>query len=242
MQYHIQRTTLSHVRLIAAAMVLLLPILINGCGTAPEIDPLSAVKKSLADENTYSIILEDMREEGTFVKKYSHKYLIVIPENSWQTEWITVPENYYNSCLNLMGMALLSRKNGVFDNLAAPPGYGFVDNPEYGRWRESDNSGSFWEFYGKYAFISNLFGGWYHPIYRTDFKTYKKYKNTRKVYFGSKNQYGSSGHIVKQKKPGFYASRMASASSKKSSFANTVNSKIGRSKTGLRSRSGGKGK
>lgn len=226
------------------ALTMLLMIFLIGCGStpSPDIDPLATIKKKLTGKNTYSIILEDMNKEGTFVKSYFHKYLIVLPENSWKTEWISIPETYYNKCRDQMGMALLTKKDGVFDDKAAPPGYGYVGDPEYGRWRENNNGGSFWEFYGKYAFFTSLFGGWYHPIYRTDFDTYKKYKKSNKVYYGSNKQYGSSGHIVKQKKPNFYASRMASASAKKSSFSEKVNSKTGRTKTGLRSRSGGKGK
>lgn len=222
-------------------MLILLPF-ITGCGSTPETDPLTEIKKSLAKEATYSIVLEDMKEEGSFVKSHFHKYLVVLPEDSWTTDWKPVPETYYDKCRDLMGMTLLNKKEGVYDNMAAPPGYAFVGDPNYGQWRQDDNGDSFWEFYGKFAFFSTLFGGWYHPVYRMDFDNYHKYRKAKKVYFGSKNQYGSSGHIVKQKKPNFYASRMASVSKQKSDFANKVNSKIGRTKTSMRSRSGGKGK
>ncbi len=228
---------------VTSAIVLFL-LFLNGCGSAPapEKDPLTEIKKTLAKETTYSVVLEDMKEEGTFSKSHFHKYLVVLPEDSWQTDWTPVSEEYYNKSLELMGMTILTKKDGVYDNVAAPPGYGFVGDPNYGQWKEGSNGSSFWEFYGKYALISNLFGGWYHPIYRTDFDGYHKYKQSKKPYFGSKNQYGSSGHIVKQKKPNFYASRMNSVNKQKSDFTNKVNSKIGRTKTSMRSRSGGKGK
>ncbi|SLM30834.1 conserved hypothetical protein [Desulfamplus magnetovallimortis] len=222
--------------------VLLFMSFLNGCGSNAGSDHLADIKSQLVNEKTYSIVLEDMKEEGTFSKNFFHKYLVVLPETSWKTEWMPVAEEYFNTCKPLMGMTLLTRKDGEFDPVAAPPGYAFVGDPEYGRWREGSDGASFWEFYGKYAFFSNLFGGWYHPIYKIDFDGYHKYKKAKKIYFGNKSQYGSSGKIVKQTKPGFYQSRMASVTAKKSSFTDKVNSKIGRTKTSMRSRSGGKGK
>lgn len=213
-------------------------LLLSGCGGDSVSIPLDGLKKTLKDEPTFSVLLEDMKEEGVFSKSFFHKYLVVQPEGSWKTDWMQVPESYYQTKQPYMGMTLLAKKDGVFDDVPSPPGYAFVGDPQYGRWKEDAGGGSFWEFYGKYAFFTSLFGGWYHPVYRTDFDGYRKYKKKNKPYFGSNAQFGSNGKIVKQKKPGFYAARTGAASVSKNSFKD----KIGRTKTGFRSRAGGKGK
>ena len=215
---------------------------LSGCGGKTGGLPLEGLKKELKDTPTYSIILEDMKQEGTFFKTYFHRYLVVLPERSTKTQWFEVPEKYYKKTSAMLGMSLLTRKEGVFDDVPSPPGYAYVGDENYGRWREDDRGGSFWEFYGKYAFFSSLFGGWYHPIYRNDYRDYQRYHTGRRPYFGSKNQYGSSGTIVKKTRPGFYARRMSAVKAGKSSFVDKVNQKIGRTRTGLRSRSGGVGK
>ena len=224
------------------ALVVLFCILFTGCGGGSGENPLETLKKTLKDEPTFSIILENMKEEGTFVKNYFHQYLVVLPEESSKTQWLEVPKDFYNKNLEFLGMALLTKKDGTFDDVASPPGYALVGDEKYGRWREDSSGGSFWEFYGKYALISSLFGGWYSPIHRNDYRNYQTYRTSRKPYFGSNKQYGSTGNIVKATRPSFYSSRMSSVNAKKSSFSSKVNQKIGRSKTGLRSRAGGSGK
>ena len=221
---------------------LLLCILFSGCGGGSGKLPLETLKRDLKDVPTYSIVLEDMREEGTFVKNYFHRYLVVLPEESSQTQWFEVPKNYYNKNIDFMGMALVTKKDGIIDNVVAPPGYSMVGDERYGRWREDNSGNSFWEFYGKYALISSLFGGWYSPIHRNDYHAYQRDRAMGKPFFGSNKQYGSTGHIVRATRPSFYSSRMSSVNAKKFSFSNKVSSKIGRTKTGLRSRAGGSGK
>ena len=223
-------------------LVVLFCLFFTGCGGDSGKNPLETFKTTLKDEPTFSIILEDMKEEGTFVKKHFHKYLVVLPEESSKTQWFEVPKDFYNKNVEFLGMALLTKKEGVFDDVVSPPGYALVGDEKYGRWREDNHGDSFWEFYGKYALISSLFGGWYSPIHRYDYTNYQKYRTSRKPYFGSKKQYGSYGNIVKATRPSFYSSRMSSVNAKKSSFSSKVNQKIGRSKTGLRSRAGGSGK
>ncbi len=244
-----QKSNTTVVNYLTAVFVLLTSFLIvpafllSGCGGSSIPIPIEDLKKKLQNQPTFSVVLDDMQEQGTFSKTFFHKYLVVQPEGSWKTDFLQVPENYYQKNLSYLGMTLLTKKDGAFDETPSPPGYGFVGDPAYGRWKEDKDGGSFWEFYGKYAFFTSLFGGWYHPVYRMDFDGYKKYKSKKKPYFGSKMQFGSTGKIVKQKNPGFYASRTAAASIKKASFKDKViSSKIGRTKTGFRSRAGGKGK
>ncbi len=223
-------------------LLMLFCTLFSGCGGSSGENPLKALEKNLKDVPTYSVILDDMKEEGTFIKSYFHRYLVVLPEESSQTQWFQVPKDFYNKNSEFLGMALLTKKDGTIDDVVAPPGYALVGDEKYGRWREDNSGGSFWEFYGKYALISSLFGGWYSPIHRNDYRTYQTDRTRGKPFFGSNKQYGSTGHIVKATRPSFYSSRMSTVNAQKSSFSNKVNQKIGRTQTGLRSRSGGSGK
>ena len=223
-------------------MVLALVPFLTGCGGGSGEMPLTSLKRELADKPTYSILLDDMKEEGTFSKTYYHKYLVVEPDGSRKTDWLRVPEKYFRANEGFLGMALVTKKDGVVEDQVSPPGYGYVGDPEYGRWRQDSSGGSFWEFYGKYAFFSSLFGGWYHPVYRNDYGMYRKYRSQGRPFFGSRKQYGSSGAIAKKIRPGFFASRMARSSSSKQSFMSRMSKRIGRTRTGLRGRSGGFGK
>lgn len=215
---------------------------LSGCGGGVSEVPLAGIVQSLKDQPTFSIILEDMKDEGTFFTTYYHNYRIVKPEGASLTGWVQVPEQFYDQNRDFLGMSLVSKKDGVMEEDVAPPGYRFVGDERYGHWRQDSQGGSFWEFYGKYAFFTSLFGGWYHPINRTDYSTYSQYRSQKRPFFGTNKEFGSEGNIVKTKRPDFYTRRMSGANASKSTFKNSVNSKIGRTSTGFRSRGGGFGK
>lgn len=227
-----------HLRIFIAALLILF---LTGCGGTKE-NPLDPLVKSLASIPTFSIILEDMNQEGVFSKQYFHKYRVVQEKNSYLTNWLEVPESIFKKDEKLLGMALISKKEGEIEKDPAPPGYAYVGDEKYGRWRNDSSGGTFWEFYGKYAFFSSLFGGWYRPIYNHDFDGYKRNKRNKSVYFGSKGQYGSSGSVARKQKPNFFAKKMSGKASSKSSFGSKVKSRVGRTKTSFRSRAGGVGK
>jgi len=217
--------------------------MVSACGGGtPKTDPLGKIKADLAKEPTYSIVLEDMKQDGTFFKTFYHKYLVVKPDKSTKTDWMEVPESYYDKTQEFLGMALVSKKDGVLDNQASPPGYNFVGDPAYGSWRQDSQGGSFWEFYGKYALLSSLFGGWNRPIYRNDYDMYRDSRSRNQPFFGRNKEFGSAGNIVKAKRPDFYSRRMAGVNAAKSSFKEKAAARVGRTKTDFRSRAGGIGK
>ena len=139
---------------------------------------------------TFSLILDDMKEEGTFVKNYFLiSYLLwCFRRNLPRPNGSRSQRIFTSKHIEFLGMALLTKKDGTFDDVVAPPGYALVGDEKYGRWREDNSGGSFWEFYGKYALISSLFGGWYSPIHRNDYRAYQGDRTRGKSFFGRNNQ------------------------------------------------------
>ena len=212
-----------------------------GCGDIREL-PIDRIKKHLKDSPTYSIILEDMKEEGNFSKQYFHKYRVIQMDEGWTTDWFKVPKDYYHMNEKFMGMTLFAKKDGEDIKGAAPPGYAYVGDTRYGHWRNDSSGRSFWEFYGKYRLLADFFGGWYRPVYRNDYDTYRNYRARHTPYFGSRNQFGTDGSLVKSNKPDFYARHMQKERIKRESFSSKVSQRIGRTRTSFRSRAGGRGK
>lgn len=222
------------------AMVFLL--LLNGCGGGKRKLALDRLQEALKDVPSYSIILEDMKEEGNFRSSYYHKYRVVLPEETQTTGWLKVSADYYKVNKSFLGMSLAVKKEGEVNRNVAPPGYQYVGDSRYGHWRTDSHGSSFWEFYGKYAFFSSLLGGWHRPIYRNDYSAYQRYRSRNAPYFGRNNEYGTNGSIAKKAKPNFYSRRMARERLKRTSFQDRVAKRTGRTRTGFRSRAGGFGK
>jgi hypothetical protein len=227
-------TSIFNVFLVAAALCF------YGCGDNKPL-PVENFQKTLKDVSDYSIILEDMKEEGNFFKNYFHKYRIVQPDKVDTTEWLKVPENFYRANEQFLGMVIAGKKDWQPVTNVAPAGYHYVGDSRYGTWRDDGRGGSFWEFYGKYRLLSDFMGMWYQPVYSYEFDAYRKFKNANAPYFGD-NKYGTTGSFVKQHKPDFYQRYMAKQQSVKSSFSDKVSQRIGRSRTSFRGRSGSGGK
>ena len=201
--------------------------------------PIEKIKKNLKDVKTYSIILEDMKEEGNFSAVYYHKYRVITPESGFLTEWIKVPEDYYKLNSGFLGMVLVNKKEGDLNTQVSPPGYEYVGDSRYGGWRTDSGGNSFWEFYGKYALLSNLMGGWYRPVYRNDYNAYRDHSRRNMVYYGQGNssrknnntRYGTNGSVAKAKNPSFFERKQERQSSFKKKFQSNLNRKVGRTKT-----------
>jgi hypothetical protein len=146
-------------------------------------------------------------------------------------EWLPVNRDLYEKHKNDLGMALAVKPAGKYDDeaetgAAEPPGYAYIASPEeganqYGHWVRNREGGSFWEFYGKYAFFQSLFWGpSYRPIYMNDYRSYRRYRDSGRPYYGdlggqgqprygsrstsTRKRYGSSRYV---RSDGFRGSR-----------------------------------
>ncbi|MDY0362454.1 MAG: hypothetical protein RBR08_13455 [Desulforegulaceae bacterium] len=211
------------------------------CGTPSS--PIDRLKSSLKDVPTYSILLEDMKEDGFISPSYYHKYRVVTPDDAYVTPWLKVSEKYFRLNSGFLGMSLVDKKDGKIEANPSPPGYQYVGDPQYGQWRTDSSGNSFWEFYGKYALFSHLMGGWYRPVYRNDYDNYRSYSGRNMVYYGKNNTYGTSGSLSRQNNPSFFERRKAREAGFKQKFQSNLNKKVGRTKTGtFRGKAGRVGK
>lgn len=225
--------------LLFAAALFTLPI---GCGDSEL--PLTRLQRQLQQFPTYSIILENMKQEGNFFDSYYHRYRVVQPnKGSYLTDWMEVPKSYYRKYMSFLGMALAGKKDNQPMQAISPPGFMYVGDPDYGYWRQGPDGNMMWEFD---LDLDDALGGWTrHRIHKNEYEKYRRAYAKKTPYLGKskkgkvKYKYGTQGNLSKKAKPDFFVRRKAK---KTSSFASKVSSRIGRTKTTYRSRSGGFGK
>lgn len=210
--------------------------------------PLAQLQDKLKQFPEYSIALNDMREEGNFFRHYYHQYQITVLKtaggNDYQqviSDWLTVTADFYRKHRGNLGM-VLATKDG--DGQAQPPGYNYVGNPQYGRWVTGSNGTSFWEFYGKYALLSSMFGMMSRPIYRDDYRAYRDNRDRGRSYYGRRGEFGSTGSETRKQHKNFYQRRQQRERLKRQAFGQRVTNRATRSHhSGFRRRSfGGFGK
>ncbi len=197
-------------------------------------NPVDDLIKKLSPEKNFSIILLDMDSRSG---KYFHKYNVIIEKTDTvladATDWQEVPDTYFSYNVDNMGMEIASKKDGKVSKVAAPAGYNnYVGNERYGQWRQRDGN-SFWEFYGRYAFMSSMFNMMSYPARRSYYNDYHG-----GGYYGSRPYYGPSGTNMYGTKS--YTARSGKSTtwgSKPSTFKSQVRSSVARSSSASKSRS-----
>ena len=137
--------------------------------------------------------------------------------------------------LDLARAAIRQGADGAVDSSQHPPGYQQVGNERYGQWRNDGGGRSFWEFYGQYALLSHVIGGFGRPVYRNDWNGYQTARGRGQTYYGPGREYGSNGSVTRQTNPNFFRRQQARQAASSRSFGDRV-----RSRTSGGTRFGGK--
>jgi len=202
--------------------------------------PVDEFVQKLSQERNFSIILHDMdvKNESAETPDYQHQYSIIreLPDTvtSEITSWYSVAPTFFKKHIDNMGMEIVAKKDGKVTKQAAPAGYShYVGNEKYGQWNQR-NGYSFWEFYGRYAFMSSIFNLMTYPVRRDYWYDYRdNYYGTGRAYYGHSggNTYGTGSYTssVSGKKSAWGA--------KSSDFKRGVRNKVSRSRPTSSSRS-----
>lgn len=231
---------------------LLATCLLFSCSDDFKKTPVDALILKMNKEKDFTIILHDMDVEGSWSKTYKHKYKIVTNEKvndttfkpkEKVTDWMLVDENFFDIHAGDLGMEIAAKTDGKVSKQTAPPGYSnYVGNSRYGNW-QTGSGGSFWAFYGQYAFMSSMMGLHSGPVYRTGYNDYRSnYRGTSRPYRGKGgSQYGTFSSASKKSNPGFHQ-RVANNSSFKSrvnnGISNSASARSTRTRAGSRYSSG----
>ena len=210
-----------------------LSLVVVGCVAG---DPLERLQGELDRYPEYSVILADMREEGTFSTDYWHQYRVTTGESEEGSDdlvydenirdWERVDRGTFARYQPYLGMVILSKgTDGNVDHDQHPPGYQYVGNERYGQWQGDGRGGSLWEFYGRYALISHMIGGFGRPIYRNDWNSYRDSRGRGRPYFGS-GTYGTNGTVTRQSNPNFFRRQATRQRVRTQGFADRVRGRM----------------
>jgi len=255
----------NHLRWASLAVLVLAIVFMSSCGGGKEFkkSPLDVIIRDLPTDQTFSIILHDMDVEGSFFKTYKHQYKVITieksqPGDSAKTEeansneeitgFYEVGKEEFERNEGNMGMVVAHRgENGEVEKKVSPPGYAYVGNPNYGHWVNRGGN-SFWEFYGKFAFMNSMFNLMSYPIRRPYYNDYySNYYPSGRVYYGPNtggySYYGTNSKYNSSRNPNSSWSRNPRSSSFKQSVRDRTSRSSSRYGSGSsRSRGSGYGK
>ena len=227
----------------AGRVVLLVPIwlllFLVACGA--DRDPVQRLSRELSRYPEYSVIVDDLRVDEGFSPDYYLQFKVMtasgqrvagvdtLEYKQHVTPWEPVSEAVFARYENYVGMVVASKDlegRTTGPRQAYPAGYQYVGNPHYGSW----GGGGFWQFYGQYALMQNLMGGW--QVNRNDFGDYRRNRDRGQAYYGpernGRRAFGSQGTVTEKSRPGFYKRNHQRLSSGRQSFASRAQSRMGR--------------
>ena len=202
-------------RAAAARSALVAVAVIAGCGRAP--DPVQQTSRDLERYPEYSVIIEDLKVEDGFFPDYFLRLRILTASGQRVdgrdtlvyadrvTEWQEVEEEVMARYQHYLGMVVASKTldgGRTTARQAHPPGYQYVGNSQYGYW----GGGGFWQFYGQYAFMSAMLGGF--GVGRRDYDDYRRNREVGRPHYGPTRQgrptFGTAGTQTRKTRPNFY--------------------------------------
>jgi hypothetical protein len=157
------------------------------------------------------LILVDMKEERG---RFFHRYKRIRGRKVKTTPWKPVSAAYFRMHEDHLGMALYAKPKGTFhtdaNTLASPPGYAYVNNDEYGRWKEKGGEKT-WKFKPKYSYMVPLFfGAGLAAVTYVAFRSYRKHRMRRVVWYGLAGGaiwYGTRSARMRRRHKHFYKRR-----------------------------------
>lgn len=146
--------------------------------------------------------------EDAPVKTY-HKYRVTENGKVQETDWVEVDEEDYGELYDYLGMAVVNKPYGFFENeavrVAAPPGMAFVGLNRYGRWAADPATGdSYWQWDDDFddAFEIDIDIGKKHRYSRKEWRTWQSDFRGKKPYYGESDAgpplFGTHGSRVRK--------------------------------------------
>ncbi len=218
--------------------VVLALLILVGCG---EKDPVRNLSRDLERYPEYSLMVDDTRIEGSLFPDYALLFQVLtasgrreagrdsILYEERKTDWYPVSEDIFYRYENYVGMVIASKsmdgqRTGA--NQAHPAGYQYVGNSHYGSW----GGGGFWQFYGQYAMMSHMMGGW--RVGRGDYQDYRRTRERGSPYYGpvkgGRPTFGARGTVTEKTRPQFYQRKQ----NRRQAFSGQAKNHMGRATSG----------
>jgi len=211
----------------------------SNCGRPS--DPVNTLIRELNRYPEYTLILNDYRIDDGFFADYFLQFDALTASSKrmdgvdslvfsqGKTDWIQVSESIFGRYEHYVGMVVSSKSidgSKTSTHQAFPPGYQYVGNPRYGSW----GGGGFWQFYGQYALMSQLMGGW--RVGRSDWDGYRNTRSRGGAYFGPKQNgrstFGTRGTQTEKAKPAFFKRH----EQRRKTFGTRVSNRMGQARSG----------
>lgn len=211
-------------------------VLLYGCGGS---DPVGKLSRDLKRFPEYSVVVDDLDLVDGLFPDYILGLRIVTASGQRVAERDTliyserierheVSEDVFARYENYLGMVVASktrdgRETGA--SQAYPRGYQHVGNSGYGYW----GGGGFWHFYGQYAFMSSMMGGW--RVGRGDYDNYRRNQQSGRPYYGpasnGRSTFGTSGVQTEKTRPNFYKRYSQKVGAGRQSFSGRAQGRSG---------------
>lgn len=153
-----------------------------------------------------TMILTDIHSTGFIIKTYYHKYKVIYGFQSYEELIVRTSQKFSQKNKNFVGMSVFRRykENNLVDFTPLPPGSIFIGNKSFGSWIKNGRSQKKWKFFRVYRQIPQYLGWKDFSPTQTTFDDIKAHLDKKKPFFGSNDEFGTSGSITAKAFPSYF--------------------------------------
>ena len=151
-------------------------------------------------------ILTDYHTSGFLIKTHYLKLKIVKGFESVDELILRTPSDFAEQNIRYIGLSIFRRfeRDQIEDTTPLPPGSIFLNDREFGVWRNGPSGDKEWRFYRAYRNLP-LYLGWgkYRPSYQFHEKA-QVHIGQHKPFFGLYDNFGPEGELTRKNFPAYF--------------------------------------
>lgn len=151
-----------------------------------------------------SVILIDTHATGFLIKTYYQKYRVIVGYDSVDEFIVRTSKEFARRNADNIGMSIYRRTESREEFIPLPPGSLYLNNQEFGDWRNDKKGNSYWVFKKSFKDFPRYLGwGDFRPS-QDFYREMKSHQSIGKPYYGPNGEFGTKGHISQTAFPQFF--------------------------------------
>lgn len=182
-------------------------------GLAKALSPTEIGVQYLQNEKGFSKIIKssfatailiDTHATGFLIKTFYQKYRVIHSDDTVEEIIVRTNKEFVRKHLPHIGLSLYRKNNQQEEFLPVPPGSLYINNPNYGDWKENKNGEIKWRFHKAYKNFPRYLGwGKWRPNIAF-FEELKSHLSSQSVFLGPKSEFGPQGILTQKNFPHFF--------------------------------------
>ena len=151
-----------------------------------------------------TLILVDTHATGFLIKTYYQKYRVITGLDTVEELIVRTSKDFAKKNMKYIGLSLYRVTDENEEFLPLPPGSLYINNREFGEWKENKKGLIRWRFNKSFKNFPRYLGwGKFRPD-ETFFQDLRSHVSLNQPYYGTHREFGPEGKVTRENFPHFF--------------------------------------